>query len=534
LLVAGEGPQRGELQQRIVRAGLQYSVRLLGRVDDDALVNLYRAADVSIVPTRSIEGFGLVVIEAAACGTPTIVTRVGGLPEAVAGLDPSLAVEAADVPALAARIAQAARAGGLPSRAATRRFAEGHSWRGVVDRNRAVQREALAPETAERRIRVVYLDHVAQLSGAEIGLLRLVPHLTEIERHVILAEDGPFADALVQAGISTEVRPMAERARGLRKDSVTPLTVPLGALVAAAMYILRLALYLRRLQPDLVHTNSLKAGVYGSIAARLAGVPLVWHVRERFADDYLPSVAVRMLRLMTRRLTAAVITNSHANMRNLEPHAPATLYSVLPEALIAPAAREPREPGPFTVGMVGRFAPLKGQDLFLRAFADAFPGGETRCVLVGAALFGEDDFEQELHELADELEIGPRVEFRGFRSDIWPELARMDMLVHATLIPEPFGQVILEGMAAGVPVIAIDAGGPAELISHDVNGMLYAIGDGSALASAMRELAANPQRRARLVDGGLATVAAYHPDIVGARLQRLYRDVVGRAEAVCR
>lgn len=527
LLVAGDGPLRGELEERIVRSGLQDSVRLLGRVDDDALVDLYRAADVGIVPTRSFEGFGLVVIEAAACGTPTIVTRAGGLPEAVAGLDPSLAVPAGDVPALAVRIARAAHTGGLPSRPATRSFAEGYAWRGVVERNRAVHREALAPETAERRIRVVYLDHVAQLSGGEIALLRLVPHLTEVEPHVILAEDGPFADELVQAGVSTEVLPMAERARGLRKDSVTPRTVRPAIVLAAAGYILRLALRLRRLRPDLVHTNSLKAGVYGSIAARLAGVPVVWHVRDRLTSDYLPAAAVWMVRIMTRRLTAAVIANSQATMNTLDPRAqPVIISSVVPEVPIAPA-REPREPGPLTVGMIGRFAPWKGQDLFLRAFADAFPDGDTRCVLVGAALFGEHDFEQWLHELAEELELGARVEFRGFRSDVWPELARMDVLVHASLIPEPFGQVVLEGMAARVPVVAADAGGPAELISHDVNGVLYPMGDRAALARSLRELAADPRRRRRLVDGGLSTVTAYHPDAVATRLQRLYRALLG-------
>jgi len=519
----------GDLEGRVARAGLNGCVRLLGRIDDDALVDLYRAADVGIVPARSFEGFGLVVIEAAACGTPTIVTRVGGLPEAVAGLDPSLAVRAGDVPALAARIARAASAGGLPSRRAARRFAEGFSWRAVVDRHRALQREAIAPETAQRRLRVVYLDHVAQLSGGELALLRLVPHLSEVEPHVILAEEGPLADALVQAGISTEVLAMAELARDVRKGSVRPRALPLGAAVATAAYIVRLTLRLRRLRPDLVHTNSLKAGVYGSIAARLAGVPVVWHVRDRIANDYLPDAAVRIVRLMTRRLTAAVIANSQATMTTLDPHAqPVIIPSVVLEAPIALATREPCGPRPLTVGMIGRFAPWKGQDLFLLAFADVFPSGDTRCVLVGAALFGEDDFEQRLHDLADELGLDGRVEFRGFRADVRSELARMDMLVHASLTPEPFGQVVLEGMAARVPVLAADAGGPAEIVDHDVNGVLYPMGDRAALVSAMRELAGDPERRARLAEGGIATVAAYHPDVVATHVQRLYRDVIQR------
>jgi len=521
LLVAGEGPLRGDLEGRVARAGLDGCVRLLGRIDDDALVDLYRAADVGIVPTRCIEGFGLVVIEAAACATPTIVSRSGGLPEAVAGLDPTLAVASGDVEALAARIAGAAH-GKLPSRDTTRSFAECHAWPRVADRNRAVTREALAPPAAQRRLRVVYLDHVAQLSGGEIALLRLVPHLREVEAHVILAEDGPLADELVRAGISVEVMALRERARGLPKDAVTARTVPIGAALATIAYVVRLALYLRRLRPDLVHANSLKAGVYGSLAARLAGVPLVWHVRDRIAGDYLPAAAVRAVRVMTGRLTAAVIVNSQETATTLGSRAAAV---VVPEAIIAPASVAVRAAGPLTVGMVGRFAPWKGQDLFLRAFAQAFPDGDAHCVLVGAPLFGEEDFERRLHALADELDLGARVQFRGFRTDIWPELSRMDLVVHASLVPEPFGQVVLEGMAAGVPVVAADAGGPRELIDHDVNGVLYPIGDESALARALSELARDGGRRARLADGGRDAVAAYHPDVIAARVQALYRGV---------
>lgn len=531
LLIAGEGPERGPLAAQIERLGLTDSVRLLGRIDDAALLDLYRAADVGVVPSRSFEGFGLIVIEAAACGTPTIVTQVGGLPEAVDGLDRSLVVAAEDPDALARRIVTASGPGGLPTRAATRRFAEGFSWEGVVQRHRAVLREAVAPEVAARPMRVVYLDHVAQLSGGEIALLRLLPHLDEVQPHVILAEDGPFADSLVQAGISTEVLAMGETARGLRKRNVTAAALPGAAIVSTATYIVRLAIRLRRLRPDLVHTNSLKAGLYGSVAARLAGVPMIWHVRDRISEDYLPKPAVRLVKLMTRRLTSAVIANSRSTMKTLDAAVePIVLYSVFPDALTLPDSQEPRDRDQVTVGMIGRLAPWKGQDLFLRAFAEAFPSGRERCVLVGSAMFGDDeqDYEARLHDLTRELGIEDRVEFRGFRTDVWAELARLDILVHASLTPEPFGQVILEGMAAGVPVVAADAGGPAEIVHDGVNGVLYPMGDRSALAGALKDLAHDIARRDRLANGGLASLPAYHPDAVAERLQQLYRTIIDR------
>jgi glycosyltransferase involved in cell wall biosynthesis len=107
LLIAGDGYVRTELEDEIAARSLRESVTLLGRVSDEELVALYQAANVNVVPSASFEGFGLVVLEAAGCGTPSIVTRVGGLPEAVAGLGEELTVPAADADGLADRIARA-------------------------------------------------------------------------------------------------------------------------------------------------------------------------------------------------------------------------------------------------------------------------------------------------------------------------------------------------------------------------------------------------------------------------------------------
>ena len=150
--------------------------------------------------------------------------------------------------------------------------------------------------------------------------------------------------------------------------------------------------------------------------------------------------------------------------------------------------------------MVGRLAPWKGQNVFFQAFAKAFPDGEEVAVLVGSALFGEDKYERQLRELVCDLGIEERVEFRGFRSEVFEELSTVDALVHASIIPEPFGQVIVEGMAAGLPVIAVRAGGPAEILVDGETGLLYPSGDVDALASLLRRLADDVELRSRLGD----------------------------------
>ena len=571
LLLIGDGPLRETFAARAAHPPLAGRVRVMGRLSDEELIESYRCADVAAVPSVAVEGFGLVVLEAAACGTPSIVSDVGGLPEAAAALDPSLVVAAGDTEALGARLRAAAQ-GALPTRAATRAYAERFAWPAVAERHRAMHRRLVAG-SREQQLRVVYLDHVARLSGGEIALLRLLPHLRHVNAHVILGEEGPLASRLAQAGISVEVLPIAAVARNARKDTMHLGGASPAALLSTLTYVARLTLRLRQLRPDLVHTNSLKAGVYGSLAANAAGIPVVWHLRDRIAPDYLPRPAVRFVRGLVGRMAGGVVANSAATLATLDAHGashplaagardrngnhrtvpnlstpsspPPTLggrasgardrgrgvHRVIPDSVepspYPRAPESPATPAP-TFGIVGRIAPWKGQDLFVRAFAAAFPSGAERAAIVGAPMFGEEACERELRALIVRLGLAERVELRGFREDVWSELARIDVLVHASVIPEPFGQVVLEGMAAGLPVIAPDEGGPSEVIADGETGRLFAARSVDALAAAMRALSADPQARERLGSAARRSIEAYHPARVGERLEEVYTEVLGR------
>ncbi len=274
---------------------------------------------------------------------------------------------------------------------------EGLAQDASVSRSRpATEGRSLEP----RKLRVVVLGHTAQLSGAELALLRVVPALSGVQLHVILAQHGPLVSLLQRAGAIVEVVPMDDRVSNLHKERVRPSTLSLGAYAQSAAYVLRLARRLRQVDPDLVHTNTLKAALYGGTAARLARLPCVWHIRDRIASDYLPYPAVRLIRLAARLLPDAVIVNSRATFKTL----PAStrvrtkvVYDAAPDMTtnrvrstahdpskiaLARLERAPRS-GPsadFRVGMVGRLAPWKGQDVFLRAFAKAFPDGEEIAV----------------------------------------------------------------------------------------------------------------------------------------------------------
>src|SRR6476619_2451698 len=160
-------------------------------------------------------------------------------------------------------------------------------------------------------MRVVYLGHTASLSGGEIAIANLIGALEEVQAHALLAEDGPIVERFRAAGARVDVMAMGDRSRTLHRDEVAGLGAVRPA-VDATRYAASLAGRLRKLEPDLVHTISLKSALYGGSAARLARLPVVWSIQDRIAPDYLPKTVVTMVRSAARVVPSAIIANSAA------------------------------------------------------------------------------------------------------------------------------------------------------------------------------------------------------------------------------
>ena len=145
LLIGGRGALAQELEARIAQLSLQENVRLLGFIPDAQLPLAYAAADITVVPTLTLEGFGLITVESLSAGTPVLGTPIGGTPEILRGLSPDLIFEATTPEAMADRI-QAAIAGtiALPDRSACRAYAARYDWATVVPQLKRVFEEACA------------------------------------------------------------------------------------------------------------------------------------------------------------------------------------------------------------------------------------------------------------------------------------------------------------------------------------------------------------------------------------------------------
>jgi len=225
-----------------------------------------------------------------------------------------------------------------------------------------------------------------------------------------------------------------------------------------------------------------------------------------------------------------VIANSAATLSTLRPPAKPR-YHVVHDGARRAADQTPapvQDDQRLLVGLVGRITPWKGQHVFLRAASMVhrrFPN--ARFQIVGSALFNEIHYERYLHRLTASLGLEDVVEFTGFREDVPNLIAKMDLIVHASTTGEPFGQVIVEGMAAGKPIVATNGGGVPEIVVDGQTGLLVPMGNAPAMAKAICRFLADPARRAEAGRRGRQRVnERFTIQFTADKVQRLYDEVL--------
>jgi glycosyltransferase involved in cell wall biosynthesis len=376
----------------------------------------------------------------------------------------------------------------------------------------------------ETRLRVVFISHCSQRAGGEFALAHLIAKI-DVKSHVILGEDGPMHERLRASGVSVEVLEMPSLMRDFTRDG-RAFSYRLNLLVESFRYVRQLRRRLRELRPDLIHANSLKAGLCGGLAARFARVPLIWHVREPLTN--FRRVWREPLKLAIAVLPHAVIANSNSTLKTVGSWAARHGY-VVASAVELPKGRDRNlvvDRLPLRVGMIGRLSATKGQDIFLKAVARIVDEVEVEAIIVGEAIFGDRGFDRTLEALVDQLGLRGRVWFTGYQEDVGDILTDLDLLVHCSIRAEGFGQAIVQAMAAGVPVIASELGAPAEYIEHRRNGLLVEPNSVDALAEALREALSDATLRARLGRCARAIRERVDPHRTASDVLQIYRTVV--------
>lgn len=347
-------------------------------------------------------------------------------------------------------------------------------------------------------MRILFLDQSGKLGGAELCLLDMAkPWRTTCL--VALLADGPFRERLEQHQIP--VRVLADRAIQVRKDSgllhglchAKALMEPIQQVVALSRDF------------DLIYANTAKALVVGAVASALTGCPLVYHLHDILSKEHFSFSNRRLLVALANRFAVRVIANSHASRAAFLAaggHSSKTtvIYNGFdPEPYRRAQADRERirqELGIgdrcFVVKHFSRLSPWKGQHVLIEALAQC--PESVMALLVGDALFGEQEYVQQLHHQVRSLGLEHRVRFLGFRSDVPQLMAASDLVVHTSTAPEPFGRVIVEAMLCGQPVVATASGGAIELVENGKTGWLTPSGDATKLATVINQCFQQPEQ----------------------------------------
>jgi len=359
---------------------------------------------------------------------------------------------------------------------------------------------------------VLFVDQSGQLGGAELCLLPLASTWAA-RREVLLLADGPFRARLESLGVQVELTCDA-RVSGISKNAVR-----FGWLMALPGIVRQARAIARRAKAfDVLFLNTQKALVLGALGKPLHRKRIIWHLHDIVSVEHFGPVQRLVVKWLTRFAVDHVVANSRASAASL-----VELTHFAPESV--PVVHNGVDLNAFQdidasdlralrrhlglpetawlAGLFGRLAPWKGQHIALEALANL---PDVHLVLVGAALFGEEAYVEALRVQAAGLRIEDRLHFVGFQDNAPAWMKAMDVILHTSTAPEPFGRVIIEGMAAGRPVIASAAGGVTEIVRHGKNGLLVEPGDAAALAGAVEALRAEPDRAQRLVSQALSDV----------------------------
>jgi glycosyltransferase involved in cell wall biosynthesis len=298
-----------------------------------------------------------------------------------------------------------------------------------------------------------------------------------------------------------------------------------------------IAAYVHDYDVNLVHANSLSSAICAARGLN-GGTPIVWHVR----DLRLPRAAVRWL---TPR-TAAIVAISQAvaaHLADLDPPAAAKVRVVhngvdteafSPHDSRAKLLAELGLPAEsLLMGGVGQLVPWKNWPTFLRVGADvAARVPNLQVLVIGADLFHDHPrYREELEELASDLAIGRQVRFLGHRKDIVDVLSALDVFVHCAE-QEPLGRAIMEAMALARPVVAVGAGGPAELVVDGESGLLAPPRNTYAIADRVVHVLKDPALAHLLGQAARARIEThFHPGQTARLVEQVYADVLWQAGA---
>lgn len=389
--------------------------------------------------------------------------------------------------------------------------------------------------------RILFLEHNVDgtVGGSHVCLLSICKYLDQgaWTPIVVFYQDNSLIDEFERLGV--EVRVLPPFKPWVIGHGSNRLGHPLRRTVQSALNFLRMTLVrpwywfrvLGEVNADAVHLNNSCGGdVDLVIAAKLRGIPVIAHQRgfpprfgrvERFVASRMDRIiavsdAVRdhLIGLGLRETKVLRIHDGIELSRLEQQRAPEELRREL--QLDADC---------LVVGMLGNVKRWKGQEVLVDAIghlSDQYP--DVRYVFVGK--IADESYKVMLDKKVKALGAEDRVTFTGYRSDATDLIAIMDVVVHASIEPEPFGLVVLEAMGKGKPIVATDIGGPKETVVDGITGSLFETGSAQGLANKLAKYLSGSTQFSDVGKAGPAHVRArFSAEHNVAGIERVYAQL---------
>ncbi|AJS59962.1 glycosyltransferase family 4 protein [Paenibacillus sp. IHBB 10380] len=342
-------------------------------------------------------------------------------------------------------------------------------------------------------MRIAFYNHTSTISGAEISLLLTAKHITKAHP-ILFAPEGDLLQRARSQGLEVVALP-SFRARMTRNPLLLVIYV-IGMLWAGW----RLALLMKKSRVDLIHANSIRAGIMAGLFRWYHRLPVVWHLRDMPPQGYIGM----LVRKFAGSSAQALIGISESVIQGIDHPSVAgrchlvhngvelrSFNSEVRQVLRETIRLELRTPQEARVlVIIGQIAPWKRQEDAIEAFA-SLVREERNTVLwiVGEAKFRQENerYLDKLKEKVKSLNLEDKVMFTGFREDVLEICCAADLLLLCS-DNEPFGRVIIEAMSQGTPVVGTRGGGVQEIIQHGVSGLMYEIGNIEKLTHCIRQV----------------------------------------------
>lgn len=394
---------------------------------------------------------------------------------------------------------------------------------------------------------ICFLSPVGVVGGAERVLLAWASALIRSDLNIrlsaILLGSGPLQSLLTELGVQVHSLSLPEslsvtgdssnldRPSGIRQSlAITQLTLK---------YIRSLNELLSRLQPDILHSNGLKTHVLAA-AAKPKYTRLVWHLHDFYSHRPFAKWLLKVVRNRVHSGIAVSDAIRNDTARVLPGFPVQTVLNTIDTSHFSPGLSDPLELdrlagftpelGHFRVGLIATYANWKGHGLFLDALAQLRGRWPVRGYLVGGPIYTTRGSQVTSGELIRRIESGGlsgRAGLVPFQPDPLNVYRSLDIVVHASTRPEPFGLTIAEAMSCGRAVVVSSAGGAVELFREGVDALGHCPGDANSLAKALSRLVSDEELRRRLGSAARQTaLTRFNPDRLSVQVPATYQQIL--------